>query len=87
MDGIMKIPTAIERSCRNESRSAHRIILAWLTLLFQRSRRALAPLRAAVIYAILTLIPGTEHMAAKIGAIGAATLFAALWKQIKGIFD
>jgi len=41
----------------------------------------------AVIYAIPTLIPGTEHMAAKIGAIGAAILFAALWKQIKGIFD
>jgi hypothetical protein len=42
---------------------------------------------AAFVYAILTLIPGTEHMVAKIGAIGGAILFAALWKQIKGIFD
>ena len=41
----------------------------------------------AVIYAILSLIPSAKHMAAKIGGIAGAMLFAALWKQIKGIFD
>lgn len=40
----------------------------------------------AAIWAILTLIPGTEHLAGKIGGIASAILFAALWKQIKGIF-
>jgi len=41
----------------------------------------------AVILAILYLIPGTEHIVAKVGTIGGAIVFAALWKQIKGIFE